>query len=252
MDEELLQRITRRIERDNRTIDREVDGYVSTLTSLMQRKILRELSALPNRELRKREALRLLGGMESIILDDEEIMNHIQSLEDIFALQESMMVDLYLIANDREEPSRRGNMPESTLAVFVNSRQQNVEIMARAYANEVRQRIADTIISEEPVSDFDITEAPVTRIVQTLSTDLKTASATYSRMVALGQGRDYVLYAGPRDGRNRPFCAERVNNIYPMEVVYTWDNGQGLPAHLYCGGWGCRHVLIPVARPRRA
>jgi hypothetical protein len=241
-----VEQINRRVERNNRTIDREVDGYVSTLTLLMQRKILRELAALPGRELRRREALRLLGGMESIILEDEEIMGHIESLEDIFDLQFSMMEDLYRLANDNREPPKNGRVPAGTFAVFVNSRQQNVQVMARAYANEVRQRLADSIISGEPVSDFDITEAPVTRIVGALSGDLKTANATYSRMVALEQAGRFVLYAGPRDARNREFCAERVNNIYPMQEVYTWDNGQGLPAHLYCGGWGCRHVLIPV------
>lgn len=245
-----IERLTRRIERNNKTIDREVDGYVSTLTLLMQRKILRELSILPDRELRRREALRLLGGMESIILEDDEILEHIESLEDIFDLQFAMSEDLYRMANDDREPPRSGVVPAATFAVFVNSRQQNVQVMARAYANEVRQRLADSIISQEPISDFDITEAPVSRIVNALSGDLKTASATYSRMVALEQGGRFVLYAGPRDGRNRPFCAERVNNIYPMEAVYTWDNGQGLPAHLYCGGWGCRHVLIPVRRPQ--
>lgn len=241
--------VNQRVSRDVRTIDREVDGFVSTLVSLMQRKILRELSLLPNRELRKREALRLLGGMESLILEDEEIFAHIESIQDIFDLQASMMEDLYVFANDGEAPPKSGKVPQSALAVFVNSRRQNIEIMSRAYANEVRQRLADSIISEEPITDFDVTEAPVGRIVGALSNDLKTASSTYSRMIALEQGGRFVLYAGPRDGRNRPFCAERVNNIYPMEAVYTWDNGQGIPAHLYCGGWGCRHVLIPIRRP---
>jgi hypothetical protein len=172
----------------------------------------------------------------------DDVQEHIESLQDIFDLQYRLMEQWYEIANGEEMADRR--LPN--MGVFVNSREQNVSIMARAYANEVRQGLADSVITGERISDFDLADVPATRIFNTLSTDLKTATATYSRMVAMNQGKKFVLYAGPRDQRNRPFCAERVNRIFPIEVVYTWDNGQGIPANLYCGGYGCRHALIPV------
>lgn len=231
------------VERSNRRIDREVSGYINTLRLLMQRKILEELSQLPaDRNIRQSRVIRLLGGLESLVLTDE-VVDHIESLQDIFDLQYALMGDMYRLANDEEMPDKR--IP--ALGVFTNSREQNVAIMARAYANEVRQGLADSVISGERISDFDLADVPATRIFKTLETDLKTAASSYSRMVALNQNKKFVLYAGPRDQRNRPFCAERVNNIYPIEVVYTWDNGQGIPAYLYCGGWGCRHALIPVS-----
>ena len=179
-------------------------------------------------------------------MDDEDIIDHIESLQDIFDLQSSLAEE-YVPTLSEEEPSRAD---ESRLAVFVNSRQQNVAIMARAYANEVRQGLADSIISQTPISDFELTDVKAPRIFATLEGDLKTAVASHSRLKTLGLGSKYVLYAGPRDARNRPFCAERVNNIYPVEVVYTWDNGQGIPAYLYCGGYGCRHQLVPTNTKR--
>jgi hypothetical protein len=117
----------------------------------------------------------------------------------------------------------------------------------------VRQALADSIITGDPVSDFNLSEVSAERIFKTLDTDLKTATATYSRIISLEQARQspgekLVLYFGPKDDKNRPFCAERVGNVYPMEEVYTWDNGQGLPAHLYCGGYNCRHMLLPVGK----
>ena len=209
----------------------------------MQSKMLQELSALPSdRNLRRAEVLRLLGGLESIIMDDEDIIGHIESLQDIFDLQ-SRLSEAYIPGLADKEPSRN---QQSRLAVFVNSRQQNVSVMARAYANEVRQGLADSIISQTPIGDFELTEVRAPRIFSALEGDLKTATASYSRIESLALGSKYVLYAGPRDARNRPFCAERVNNIYPVEVVYTWDNGQGIPAYLYCGGYGCRHQLVPT------
>jgi hypothetical protein len=243
MNPEEIERISRLIERNNATIDRSIASYIQTLRRLMQSRLLRELSALPSdRNLRRAEVLRLLGGLESIIMDDEDIIGHIESLQDIFDLQ-SRLSESYIPS---EKPSRS---QESRLAVFVNSRQQNVAVMARAYANEVRQGLADSIISQTPVSDFELTEVRAPRIFSALENDLKTATASYNRLESLALGSKYVLYAGPRDARNRPFCAERVNNIYPVEVVYTWDNGQGIPAYLYCGGYGCRHQLIPTNTP---
>jgi hypothetical protein len=243
--EDELEELLLLVQRGNRRIDREVEGFVSTLRLLMQRKILEELSSLPqDRNIRQSRVIRLLGGLESLVLTDD-VLEHIQSLEDIFDLQYSLMEQWYSTANDDEEMADR-RLPN--LAVFTNSREQNVTIMARAYANEVRQGLADSVITGERISDFDLADVPATRIFKALDTDLKTATATYSRMVAMNQGLGFVLYAGPKDARNRPFCAERVNKIFPIQTVYTWDNGQGIPANLYCGGYGCRHVLIPVAK----
>lgn len=249
MTEEELAAITRIIERNNRTVDRSIVSYVGTLRLLMQSKLLRELSTLPkDRNLRRSEVLRLLGGLESIIMEDEEIDEHINGLQDILDLQFQLSQAAYRIADeDYEEDAAISRRDQTRLAVFVNARQQNVSVMARAYANEVRQALADSIISNVEISDFDLTEVEAPRIFSALENDLKTATASYGRIESLAIGAKYVLYAGPRDARNRPFCAERVNKIYPVEVVYTWDNGQGIPAYLYCGGYGCRHQLIPVS-----
>lgn len=245
MTEDELEGLLLLVQRGNRRIDREVEGFVSTLRLMMQRKILEELSSLPSdRSIRQSRVIRLLGGLESLVLTDD-VMEHIQSLEDIFDLQYSLMEQWYSVANDDEEMADR-RVPN--MGVFTNSREQNVTIMARAYANEVRQGLADSVITGERISDFELADVPATRIFKALDGDLKTATATYGRMVAMNQGLGFVLYAGPRDARNRPFCAERVNKIFPIQTVYTWDNGQGIPANLYCGGYGCRHVLIPVAR----
>lgn len=233
------------VEKGNRRIDREVEGFVSTLRLLMQRKILEELSSLPqDRTIRQSRVIRLLGGLESLVLTDD-VLSHIEGLEDIFDLQYSLMEQWYSVANEDEEMEDR-RVPN--MGVFTNSREQNVTIMARAYANEVRQGLADSVITGERISDFELADVPATRIFKALEGDLKTATATYSRMVAMNQGAPFVLYAGPKDARNRPFCAQRVNKIFPIQTVYTWDNGQGIPASLYCGGYGCRHALIPVAK----
>lgn len=53
-------------------------------------------------------------------------------------------------------------------------------------------------------------------------------------------------YAGQSDSLNRPFCDERVGKIFEMKDVEKWDNGQGLPAKTYLGGYNCRHRFQPI------
>jgi hypothetical protein len=54
-------------------------------------------------------------------------------------------------------------------------------------------------------------------------------------------GAERFIYLGPSDGRNRPFCADKVGKTFTREEIAALDNGQGLDVMTRCGGWGCRH-----------
>lgn len=90
----------------------------------------------------------------------------------------------------------------------------------------------------------------------------ETAVTTYFRTIAdIGYGivakqhPDLKLrftYAGPRDERNRPFCARlkaRVANgqTWTREEIDSMDNGQIGNVFITCGGYGCRHQWLGQA-----
>ena len=54
-------------------------------------------------------------------------------------------------------------------------------------------------------------------------------------------GLYWFQYAGAKDSLNRSFCAERVRRYYNDDQAKQWNNGQGLPADIYLGGYNCRH-----------
>ncbi|MGH1438269.1 MAG: hypothetical protein ACRBG0_27800 [Lewinella sp.] len=54
-------------------------------------------------------------------------------------------------------------------------------------------------------------------------------------------GLYWFQYAGAKDSLNREFCADRVRNYYNDDQAKKWNNGQGLPADIYLGGYNCRH-----------
>ena len=55
------------------------------------------------------------------------------------------------------------------------------------------------------------------------------------------------VYVGPRDGKNRPFCAQWVGKAVTDPA--RMDNEQGLPVDDFCGGYNCRHSWAPQLIP---
>jgi len=57
----------------------------------------------------------------------------------------------------------------------------------------------------------------------------------------------YWVYVGPEDRITRPFCESLAGKAIPDRLLDQLANGQGLPVRRFCGGYNCRHALIPVS-----
>lgn len=56
------------------------------------------------------------------------------------------------------------------------------------------------------------------------------------------------VYTGPKDERNRPFCAKRVGKAFTTKQIGKMVNGQGIPVLEGGGGNRCRHSWVPASR----
>lgn len=118
------------------------------------------------------------------------------------------------------------------------------------YTGDAKRVLITSVMAGEipDLNQFD--DVFGSRFSANLETELNTGLAGFSRSVNLYKaqdlGLDRFLYVGPDDSVTRPFCQERVGNIYTMDQISEWDNGQGLPASIYLGGYNCRHRLAPV------
>lgn len=78
-----------------------------------------------------------------------------------------------------------------------------------------------------------------------LQTEASTAIQGFDNTVATvkanAAGSNKFRYAGHTGGDIRDFCAARVGNIYTDKEARTWNNGQGLSAFIYLGGYNCHH-----------
>lgn len=69
----------------------------------------------------------------------------------------------------------------------------------------------------------------------------------------------YFRYAGTEIDTTRPFCEARVGNIYTKDEIEKWasESWSGkikgtdkTNIFIVCGGWSCRHDLMPVSAKR--
>lgn len=143
------------------------------------------------------------------------------------------------------------------LDLIVNGQIGDVVTVFRAANDEIRQAVARGITTGGSLADLvsavsdqmDVTfrqaQAAVDAAVMAagrravVSIALDVEQATDEQMV--------FVYVGPKDQKNRPFCAKWVGKaaLDPRKL----DNGQGLPVEDYCGGYNCRHSWAPTPIP---
>lgn len=233
--------------------DRDINGFVSDLIAFLSSQIYRQLRAAgPLSSLTSREALRFFGGLESAI-DDAGLPEKLATLKDLFDLQIALAKEEFVRTTGISRPPALSADGRQYVPIFVGTRKEVVRQLVFKALGDVREGLVNRILSgdQQGLSDVEIVDNAVGRISDALAKELKTSVAAFNRFVRQDQmvktDLQYVLYAGPKDERNRLFCAIRARNVYTLQEVNTWDNGQGLPANIYCGGYNCRHELVPLS-----
>jgi hypothetical protein len=92
----------------------------------------------------------------------------------------------------------------------------------------------------------DIGGAAISESKTVINTAIQGFNRAVNEKKAKDLGLTLFLYVGPDDDVTRPFCQDRVDQIFTQEEIDSWDNGQGLPADVYLGGYNCRHHLRPL------
>ncbi len=78
-----------------------------------------------------------------------------------------------------------------------------------------------------------------------------TIVSTYSRQVgqigSTGEDDELFFYAGPVDGKVRPFCLELVGKVFMRAEIDDMDNEQLPNVMITGGGYNCRHIWQRVS-----
>lgn len=232
-------------------IDQIENEYINKMDNVM-RKIDRDLAVLADQKER--------DGSENVALTETEV-NTVIEKAGYYALVTDFLNNGYqaiitLISGVYADLHSVGiSLPDESLKLVEDQRaldmQQfngigigHVPIITRELTNAALNignidAIKDTIISA--VSTMN-------RNANTwITTSLNGFSSSVSFIIAASIGIGRYLYAGPLDGKTRPFCKRHVGQIKTMDQWNELDNGQVNPVGVYRGGYNCRHILLGIS-----
>ena len=154
--------------------------------------------------------------------------------------------------------------PASTLSVdvrqeldaIVNGAANDVAAAFAGVQDEIRQAINAGVTSGGTLDDL------IVDVQERLDVSFRQASAAVDAAI-MGAGRRAVLaeavasgvpwvylYVGPKDAKNRPFCAQWIGKCVTNPDAVDVTPGQPSPVGTYCGGYNCRHSWAPITRDR--
>jgi hypothetical protein len=134
--------------------------------------------------------------------------------------------------------------------------------------NQIRKSITNGVVGNYPASQVlqeldDLINGNnerlglMSRHVQQVATDATMQyTRTYFEVISSDLGLEYILYEGSAKDTTREFCQARHGKYYSREEVKSWASmswSGKIPTtnesniFVYCGGFQCRHMIIPVS-----
>lgn len=236
-----LIRRTQRIEAD---IDAAISSIISTLDRELER-VIREIADAPT-EAARFQILADIPGAVGAVTDK------VQAIEEIYGAE--LRAVGIAIAESAGGAVVASGADAAVINALIDFDLDAILEKITNHAVNIRAQVTRQVMAGvAPDIDMLLPDSS-SRLKAQLSAELNTAVAGFSRTVALRKAEDAGLelfvYAGPLDQITRPFCRERVGRVFTKAEVADWDNGQGLPAAVYLGGYNCRHRLNPISRKR--
>lgn len=232
-----------------------VDGHIRKQESAIEAYIAR-IREILGKEL-KAGTKKLKGGNLKAVLgtlaDLEAKISDSGLSREITRLREIYANELQFIATDLKGVGisvKFLDVDQDTIGELIKFDMSRVTTTANDYLANAKADIVRTILTGQTPDIDGIDEREGKSVEHVLKTEINTAVQMFNRAVTIKKAKDAgfekFIYLGPLDDITRPFCAERVDNIYTLDEIEEWDNGTDLDPLTSCGGYNCRHQLRPV------
>jgi hypothetical protein len=197
------------------------------------------------------DAARILGGIRRVLID-KGFNEEIGRLDAIFGQE------LKAISDDLKQYSKGkqifGDTDKTIVEQLITFSAEDVTKNFDSYVGDIRREIISGAITGEIPAAGAIKEKYTGRIRANLEAELNTSLSAFSRTIQASKakelGLELFIYQGPDDKITRDFCHETLDRdppIYTVEEIAALDNGQGLDAMIYGGGYNCRHQWTPIS-----
>lgn len=143
----------------------------------------------------------------------------------------------------------------SEVAELYRQTQSSVARMNGKVVEDVTSILTDAFAKGKSVSEIaaelqyklNVRKSSIQTIVETTGRGIDRVSTIATAEKA---GITSFRYDGPKTNI-RPFCEDLMKRSergesWTLDQIRAMDNGQGLPVHVHCGGYNCRHRWKPV------
>lgn len=235
------------IKRKLKARERAIEGFVNRLDRFLEVNVQEILGEVESGSIKGIEAARILGGLQTALVE-AGMQRELGRLIAIYGDElEEIQAAVGKVAG-RAVPF--SNLDMDTIEALIQFDADMVQSRIFTYIDDVKATVMQSLIAGSPVNLKALHQDYGLPALGNIKTEVSTTIAGFQRSVSQKKAQDVglelFLYLGPDDDVTRPFCEERVGQVFDIDQIRDWDNGQGLPADIYLGGYNCRHQLVPV------
>jgi len=235
--------------------DAEIEAFTLRLERFLNKALTKALKALEDETSKKRpnaqRTAQALGGLQSALLE-AGLLKELRELEKIYGVQ-LREINSYL-SSVVGENNILNDLDFEIAEQLIKFDTKQIANKVYAITDDLSSVIMRQVISGESPDTRGLIDKFGSRTASNIKTELNTATIAFSRSVTQRKadelGLKYYIYVGALDKLTRPFCRSRIGKVYTWDEIEKWDNGQGLPATIYLGGYNCRHDLRPISNER--
>ena len=236
------------VERNIERLDTKVEKLrlaVERAVSRAERRLIKDLEDADNKR-DVREALSLLGNFDAE-LNRTTIKELRDSVSEIYG---SVAGDVRSAFQDAGIKFELRQAEISAIADLTQADFDLLESHVIKYARTVKANVLRQTFTGGEIRDVEaVIDSARENFLNNLQKDSINVSQSFRNAIAYQKaqeaGVERMIYDGPKDAKNRPFCAEHVGNSYTMEEIQDMRNQDDMPALTDMGGYNCRHEWRP-------
>lgn len=231
-----------------RASEAEIEGFSLILERFLRDNLKKIVKAIKAGEENILDSINVINSIERE-LNAAGYNKVLSKIEGVYARELTFIRDYFAESKIRSEIIY-SDADRAVVDALIKYDYQSVNAQVQQYIGSVKRAMLNNVILGQVPQFEEIHDKASSKLESNVKTEINTSIAGFSRTVTQNKakelGIDRFQYVGPLDSVTRPFCRAHIGKTYTTAEIGSLDNGQGLPVRIYCGGYNCRHLWVPV------
>lgn len=234
-----------RIQHEIDATDKEINIFIRDVSNIFQRITKKQLKNLDPEDVDV--IVQQLGSLERV-LSEAGLTEAIAKLQEVYGKQLDFIQERFAALGKKEIFT---DLDRTLIEELIKFDVEQIASRINLSTAQVKRNVTASILGGQQPDIDQIVDGTTDEQQRNLETSLTTAVQGFNRAVSLKKATDlgferFQYVGAAEDDVMRDFCRERLNKIFTLKEIEEWDNGQGLDAAIYLGGYNCRHQLVVV------